>query len=323
MLNTSEALERQICHIHELLERSHGNVTWNDHIRDPDNPSQLRQIDITVRRDGELTIIECRLSRRRQDVKWIEELHGRRQSLGAQAVIAIASAGFTTGARKKAARFGVCLRDLQWLTDEEITSWGGQVTVLLYYYQYSDVNLFIGFSSQSIQRLEPEGLSQELRSHDIVQAAFNAAAKQLGALNLASEDSSQTTRFCIRARPEGDVRLGGQQILELGIEGNACLVALPVVSPKVFKYGEPEQSIIQREITVQQFTLGESSIVHHNAQIAMNIDLAALELPPLSQVRYIRTTSGEMLEHESFGITNPQKLRVVGPMKAHFYECRS
>ncbi|MGO9093626.1 MAG: hypothetical protein ACLQGV_00235 [Bryobacteraceae bacterium] len=75
-METPEALERQVHRIHELLARPGDTVTWNDRIPDPDNPTQLRQIDITIRRDGKLTIIECRLSRSRQNVKWIEELIG-------------------------------------------------------------------------------------------------------------------------------------------------------------------------------------------------------------------------------------------------------
>src|SRR5580700_6264455 len=105
-METPEALEHQVHRIHELLVGCHEDVTWNDHIPDPDNPEQLRQIDITIRRNGIFTIIECRLSKRAQDVKWIEELIGRRQSLGADTIIAVASAGFTTGAKRKAARYG-------------------------------------------------------------------------------------------------------------------------------------------------------------------------------------------------------------------------
>jgi hypothetical protein len=41
MLDTPEALERQIHRIHELLECSTDEVTWNDYIPDPDNPSQF------------------------------------------------------------------------------------------------------------------------------------------------------------------------------------------------------------------------------------------------------------------------------------------
>jgi len=64
----------------------------------PDNPSQPRQIDITIKRDGKLTLVECRHHRSRQNVKWIEEMMGRRVSLEADCAIAVSSSGFTSGA---------------------------------------------------------------------------------------------------------------------------------------------------------------------------------------------------------------------------------
>src|ERR1700682_3606049 len=119
-METPESLERQIYRIHELLERSHDDVTWNDHIPDPDNPIQPRQIDITIRRDGKLTIVECRIHKEPQDVTWIEALIGRRMSLRASAVIAVSASGFTQGAQAKATQFGVILRDFDTLTQEEV-----------------------------------------------------------------------------------------------------------------------------------------------------------------------------------------------------------
>lgn len=322
MHSSPAALERQVSRIHELLERSNECVTWNDHIPDPDNPEQLRQIDVTIHRASSLAVIECRLSRKRQNVKWVEELIGRRESLGAQVIIGVSSAGFTKGAQRKAARFGVLLRDLKELTDQEITNWAQQIALVLYYYQYSNVTLSLGFSPQSIQRFEPKNLTTELRSHDAVQAGFNAAAKQLDTLNLIATEDTRMTHFGVRIRPENDIRLCGEPILELCLEGCACLAAKPISSPWTFRYGEPTQSIIDREVTVQRFTLGETSIVHHGPRIAIDIDLSALELPPLSQTRFFRTTSAEELEHESFAITSPRSLRVTGPMKVELYALR-
>ena len=86
--------EQQVERIHQLLEAEGSIVTWNDHIPDPDTPTQQRQIDVSVRRDGSLTLIECRIHKDPQDVKWIEELIGRRLSLKADAVIAVSSSGF-------------------------------------------------------------------------------------------------------------------------------------------------------------------------------------------------------------------------------------
>jgi Restriction endonuclease len=315
MHNSSEALERQVSRIHELLEQSNECVTWNDRIPDPDNPEQLRQIDVTVRRGDTLTLIECRLSRRPQDVKWVEELIGRRESLGAQAIIGVSSVGFTKGAQRKAARFELVLYDLRQLTDEDIAGWGRQVSLEIHYYQYSEVTLGVGFSPESIPKLEPSKIARELRSHYLVQSAFNAAATWLGEHNLLASNDTRIHRFGVRLRPEAMVHVCGEQVLEISLEGEACLVNQPISSPKVFKYGHPAQGIAERDVTVEQFSLGETSIVHHNDRIAINIDLLNKQLPPLSQVRFFQISSERELEHESFAITDPDALRITGSFK--------
>lgn len=309
---TPRALELQIHRIHELLEGSGADVTWNDRIPDPDNPSQLRQIDITVRRDGRLTVIECRLSKRRQDVKWIEELMGRRDSLGADAIIGVASAGFTAGARKKAARYRILLRDLRELTDEEVAAWGGQVAFTLYCYQYSDVTVGVGFSTSRIAGINPERVAQDLRCHDVLQSIFNAAAKQLDTAKLITLDAPPPVRFAVLVRPEENVLLSGEPVIEISMEGTVCLVARAVPSHLVYRYGEPTQSTAAREITVERFTLAETSVVHHGSRIAINIDLSRLELPPLTQLRFFRTSHERELDYEIFAITNPAAFRVTG-----------
>ena len=101
MEKPSILFERQIERIHQLLEEDPSRVTWNDHIVDPDNPNQLRQIDITIERAGKKVHVECRVHKEPQDVKWIEELIGRRLSLHADEIIAVSSSGFTDGAKKE------------------------------------------------------------------------------------------------------------------------------------------------------------------------------------------------------------------------------
>lgn len=315
MRNGSRAFERQIYRIKELLERSSDNVTWNDHVPDPDNPLQLRQIDVTVRRGGKLTIVECRLSKRRQDVKWIEELLGRKQSLEAETIIAVASAGFTTGAQKKAARHGVLLRDLRELREEEIIGWSSRVSLDLYYFQYSEVILSVRVSTQALSKIRPKEVVRQLESAGVLEAAFNAAARQLEPLRLLDAEDTRTFQFGVRIQPEQAVQLKGESILEVGLEGQVCLAVRPISCARVLRYGKPEESIDEREVTVEQFSMGETSIVHHNDRIATDIDLSEVQLPPLSQVRYFRVSSGEDLEHESFAITNLQRVRVAGRLK--------
>jgi hypothetical protein len=143
MTRPSADLEQRVARIHRLIEVEGSAITWNDRIPDPDNPSQPRQIDVTIRRDGKLTMVECRLHQGPQDVTWIEEIMGRRISLQADAAIAASASGFTAGAKAKATRHGVILRDLAELSEEEVRGWGATRKVCLVFCQFSDASLTI------------------------------------------------------------------------------------------------------------------------------------------------------------------------------------
>jgi hypothetical protein len=67
IIAASDEFEQRIERIHRLLE-SEGAVKWNERISDPDNPEQLRQIDVTIRRDDKLTMVQCRIHSAPQDV---------------------------------------------------------------------------------------------------------------------------------------------------------------------------------------------------------------------------------------------------------------
>ena len=144
MSQVSKKFELQITRIHQLIEQPDAEVTWDDHIPDPDNPEQLRQIDISIKRDGKFTLIECRIHKKRQDVKWIEELIGRRKSLCADAIIAVSASGFTRGAILKAKSHGVILRDIQSLTVQEISNWGKKTKVSITLFKYEQVFMYSG-----------------------------------------------------------------------------------------------------------------------------------------------------------------------------------
>jgi Restriction endonuclease len=277
---------------------------------------------VTIPREGHLTLIECRLTKKRQDVKWIEELIGRRQSLGAQTVIAVASAGFTSGAQKKAARYGLLLRDLRRLSDEDIQSWGGGATLTLYYYQYSDVTLAVRFPHRSVHDLDPAVVGQELRCHAVLQSLFNAVADQLDRLKLLAKNETRMVALNVLVQPE-NVRLCGQPVLEIGIAGKARLVKQSVSSGTAFKYGDPTKSAVSRDTTIERFTLGETSIVHDSGRVAINLDLSEIELPPLCQIRYFSTSWQEEVECEIFSITNPGAVRVRGPLTVTLYALKS
>jgi hypothetical protein len=312
-MKASEAFEQKIHRIYELVAELGADVSWDDHVPDPDNPAQQRQIDVAIRRNGELTLVECRQHKSRQDVQWIEELIGRRTSLGAQSVIAVSSSGFTTGALRKAKRHGITSRDLKQLTDLEIRSWGQQVALTLFFYQYSDLEVSLMFNRDSIPRIEPEVATSELRYHPCLQSLFNAAAQELGRLNLlADEQPGRTVRFGLKLQFEG-LHLCGEPVLEVDFQGKARLIAKNVVPPVVFGYGEPNKDCEQREVIVEDFhSLGKTAIAHSGTRISIFLDVSQVEMPPFCQFRFFRVAGNQEMDHEALELLGVDKLWVAG-----------
>lgn len=311
-MRASDVFERQVQRIHELLEASAAEVTWNDRISDPDNPEQHRQVDVTIRRGQHLTLVECRQHTSPQDVTWIEELIGRRQSLGANAVVAVSSSGFTSGALAKAHRYAVGTRDLLELTEEEVRSWGRSVALTLFFYQYSDLTIGLVFNNDSLVRLDPENLRDELALFPGVQGLFNKAAEVLGhALQPRAEHVGRGSGFGIRLASPG-IRLCGEPVIEVTFEGRAHLVEQVIDSPIVRAYGAPALGVHDRETVVERFPLGETSMVHDGDRIATLLDISHLQMPAFCQFRFAQLRGNEELEHEAFELIGVETLQVPG-----------
>lgn len=316
MTEASDAFEQQVHRVYELLVDSGAKVTWSDHVPDPDNPNQQRQIDVTIRRDGKLILVECRKHKCRQDVKWIEELIGRRISLRADTVIAVSSSGFTAGALRKAKSHGVFPRGLGQLTDAEIKNWGRQMALTLFFYQYSNLEVFLLFDRSSIPKLDTDALKSELRLHPAMQSLFNAAAQQLNGSNLlqdalAGTEQSETVGFTLRLQFD-DFRLCGELVMEVTFRGRACLIPKRVKSSAVLAYGDPEENFVQREATIERFLLGETSIVHDADRISVLLDISQLEMPPFCQFRFFESSGEEEMNYEAFEFYGREKLWVIG-----------
>ncbi|ARS34324.1 restriction endonuclease [Pontibacter actiniarum] len=138
-MKKSEEFEKLIEKIHRILEPDGSTVTWNERIPDPDNPKQLRQIDILISSKGLKKYIECRIHNKPQDVKWIEYLHGEKASLNLEEIVAVSASGFTEGAIKKAKRFGIELKTLSLLTESEILAWKPKSSCSLVFYKVEEL----------------------------------------------------------------------------------------------------------------------------------------------------------------------------------------
>jgi hypothetical protein len=115
-----------VARIERLAAPLGAKVKSPDRIRDKVT-GQLRDVDASIRyRVGTTEIliaIEARHRNGVQDVTWIEQLAGRRDSIGAHATIAVSSTSFSEPARKLAEARGIALRNVRETTDDEITRW--------------------------------------------------------------------------------------------------------------------------------------------------------------------------------------------------------
>lgn len=313
MTKQSDAFEQQIHRLVELIEDSGATVTWDEHIPDPDNPQQSRQIDISIERDSALTHVECRLHKERQDVQWIEELIGRKISLQAVSVIAVSSSGFTQGAVKKAKRHGIVLRDLAQLTEDEIRNWGCTVAMRAYYYEYKNLNLTLMFRVESLPKLDTVELADELKTYPGRQSLFNASAEELDRLNLLTEtEDGKHVDFRLGLRLEG-FSLCGETVEEVEFAGQAQLVSMDVNLPIALAFGEPGQAPADRSTLIKKASASETGfIIHSPDRMATILDLSGWELPPNCQFRYLRTTASKAMDMDSFEIIGGDRLYVTG-----------
>ncbi|MDX2373867.1 restriction endonuclease [Psychrobacter sp. PP-21] len=143
---TPKEFEQIVGRIISIMVKSGDEVVWNDKISDPDNPKQMRQIDIAINHDGLKSHIECRHHSAPQDVKWIEELIGRKLSLDAFAMIAVSSSGFTEGATKKAEKHGIFLHTLTEHSPEIAHTWGRSSKVEVGYYGFHPLDIHLVFN---------------------------------------------------------------------------------------------------------------------------------------------------------------------------------
>jgi hypothetical protein len=271
-LPPSKKFELQIERIHQLLEAEGTAITWNDRIPDPDNPSQPSQIDIAIRRDGLLTIVECRLHKVPQDVTWIEELMGRRISLAADATIAVSASDFTTTAREKADRYGVILRDVASLSQQEIRNWGRKWKLKINYCEFSKVTCTLKV------RAAPPSANPKITGIDgmppkliMWRLAFQEIMRQLDQNGWPGLPS---TTVMSMAMP---LLVDGKPPAAIEMRARVRRISEDVSVASVITYVDPTSA--KRHAQVGHFDLGESEIIENCDDVVMIIDLSQIKIP--------------------------------------------
>ncbi len=304
MTNASKKFERQIHRIYELLEQVGSDVTWNDKIPDPDNPEQARQIDISIKRDGKLTLVECRIHQKPQDVKWIEELIGRRLSLRADAVIAVSNSGFTEGAVLKAKEFGIILRDLQTLTEQEIQAWGLSTRVSLTFFEYKDVEITLSVITKN-KSLTIDEVIAGLRKTDSLYRIFEMASSVIEQKN----PSGNPCRFKGHFKVE-NLSVCGENIDKVKFVADVKRIIQELKIPSVVAYDAPDVQTAQRNVLVEKVAFGDFEITQSSNRVFIAADLTPVKCPPNCQFKYIGFDFGRVVSMESFELLGLPKFLI-------------
>lgn len=283
MTKESDNFEKQIERIHSLLEGESSAVTWNDHLPDPDNPSQPRQIDVSIRRDDALTIVECRIQADPQDVTWIEELIGRRTSLKADAVIAVSASGFTRGAVLKAKAYGIILRDVKSLTEEEVRDWGKRTTVSVDLYHFDNIAMRFIFSKTDANAISLEDVEEAILNREIGLAPLlDRLVEKLG-----NNDNMVPTLVEGRATPTGLLAKGKHVVgIDLCAE---CRHEEKVLSiPTIVAYDSPEPEALERNTYVEIVEQGRFEITQSSDVVSVAVDVSSIERPKSAKLGRMR-----------------------------------
>lgn len=295
MTKTSDKFEQQIQRIHDLLEREGAVVTWNDRLPDPDNPEQLRQIDVTIKRDDTLILIECRIHKDSQDVKWIEELIGKRLSMQADSVIAVSASGFTKGAVAKGQAHGILLRALRSLTEEEICHWGRKTKISLIFYEYTNVKIDFIFDQKYRDAITLELISQDLQSVTKLYAAFDMVAD---AIEKENPRVKNPCNFKVALDVVDKFPICGYQLRKLMVCASVRSLVEEVNIPSVYIYDSPSANLRSGSVVVEKVDLGDFEIAHSSNNVSIAVDLSNVNAPENCQFRFFETDFGREVNCE-------------------------
>lgn len=271
--------ELQIHRIIQVLEGDGAVVKWDDKIPDPHVPGHTRQIDITIRRGGWVTFVECRDHKTPQDVTWIEELYGRKNLIGANAIMAVSSSGFTSTAKIYAERFGIFLRELNKINDDEVTSWGKTSVFSFSYFSFSGLKLVIqGWQPENDPKLT-DSTGKELAIYEL----FHPIVERL-----------KKTKW--EKSKEFQIKLGPFYI-------NGHRIEIGTLVGKVKKQDErkPLATVLEfldsssgKNISsVERFGDGSNEIVRSSDKNGLIVDLGSLKLPSNSIIDSVKFDMGE------------------------------
>ncbi|HHF7348583.1 TPA: restriction endonuclease [Legionella feeleii] len=304
-LTKSDKFEILVSQIENLLQEN-ATVIWNEKIPDPDNPGKLRQIDVLVREEEITILIECRLHKKVQDVKWIEELIGRQLSLNATSIIGVSSSGFTKGALRKAEKFGINLRKIDELTEQEIKSWAKIIKVSVFYWEYNSFKIEFFFQKSDLEKIQLPKLIWDLQNQPCLLTIFSAHLRSEDKSGLTiKEKVGKTFNFSCDFKIE-DLKLSEVIVQKIRTEPVGTLKEIELKIPSILVYRNPTTN--ENNAYIQNYNLGHTRAILNENHLSFILDLSRLKLPPYCQFCYVHVESGEIIAFDNFELHEPKKM---------------
>lgn len=287
-----EEFEQQIYRIHTLIENTgaQAEIKWRDHVPDFAD-GRSREVDISIRKDGRFTFVECRHRSRPQDKLWIEQLAGKRQLLNADAVIAVSSSGFSKGAIAAAKYLGVHYRQLTDISLEEAGSWPNLSTVFLSFVQFQRLLFKVRINGPYHSKEE-----KILQSRDGALVSFFDLAIQLTDKlfeELQKTNDNRTWRqFHASNFGKDKFSLDGVPVVAMAFECNARHLRTPQILSTVYDYSAT--SLSSQPIAIVEKTENQiSEIIKVENHVNWYVDLSQAVVPENSVFMAVTSDHGK------------------------------
>ncbi len=158
MAKQGREFEKLVSRIEHWLSPKGAVVQSPDYIEDKIT-GQKREVDASIRyKVGSspiLITIESRDRSRKQDVRWIEEIAAKRDSIGADKTIAVSSSGFSEPAIKKAQSLGIEVRVIEDITESEAGEWAEKTRFTIKTIEYAPRGIAFDFDTDVSVTLDP------------------------------------------------------------------------------------------------------------------------------------------------------------------------
>jgi len=300
----AKAFEQLNERIQKLLVGNGANVQWSAEIDDPDKPSEKRQIDVLITSgNGKRSSVECRDRSEAQCVMWIEELIGRKISLGLDGMIAVSVKGFSKLAQVKANRYGITLYDFDRLSDGEIKSWGGVAEVEASFVQFSKLEIGAGILASDMSKL----------AHDHLETRFMAGNRDGFAAvmdSLRDDVEKKPSTLQPKVLDSSSYTIDGipLQGLVCFFEGRVVFVkATCTYSALVDKPGTKREV---RSTTVQRFDHSVSEVLQHKGSAHLQVDVSKVKSPVNSILHGVKITFPISTQVTQYTLVGDRRMRV-------------